>query len=94
MPKLVGMRVKEFCLWRSAFEKAAPLVLHKTQVAAHIETVQRASTGSDAGLQRKPRFTCDHIDDAADGVRTVNGRGRSLDDLDPLEAAYRLAVHV
>ena len=89
-----GNQVEGILLVTFGLEETAPLVLHETHVRAHVETVQGTSAGGDAGLQGIPGFPGDHVDDAADGIGAVDGRGGALDDFDPLQAADRLAVHV
>ena len=75
-------------------EESAPLVLDESDVGAGVEPVERPAAGGDAALQRLGGFAGDHVDDSADGVGTVEGRGSSLYDLNALEPPNRLAIHI
>ena len=75
-------------------EESAPLVLDESHVAAGVEAVEGSTTGGEAALECLGGFSGDHVDDAPNGIGTIEGRRGAFDDLNAVETADRLAVHI
>lgn len=91
------------CRWRqveciplmaSRAEKERSPACHSADVPRGVERPIIAGTDLPRRLNGSTRITWNQIDDAADRIGPVERRGRAFDDLDPIEALYRLAVEI
>src|SRR5690606_17876245 len=86
----VAVRTRREAVGLMPAEIDAPVPAIACAEGAGVELVRREAAG---GGRHRParliRLAGDHVDDAADGIRTIQRRARPLDDLDALDALQR-----
>ena len=91
---ILGRQVVGIPLVALGREEARPVFVDKARVGAMVGGAAGSHRAAQVRIELLTGFTRDHVDDAGDRVRSVESRGGALDDLYPVEAIGRLAIHV